>query len=404
MVRNRRIPLGDSKIILNINFKATFVAFFMSYTFKIFNSTTELPINWNIVIGQQNIMLSEEYFRVLEESKPINMKYCFVGFFSDENLIGGALFQYLNFIEHKSFQKGEMLCNIRNFLAKQLSKDVMILGNNMLTGQNGFYFDTLKIPTEKAILLLNEASQNIQAILGKTSLMIYKDYQKSFLKNFENEKFKSFYRFSVQPNMILNIKPEWDCFEDYSNDLSKKYRARLKSAKKKIDGIQKLELDIQSIKKHQNEMNILYQNVAENAPFNTFFLTEKHFESMKQNLKENFKVFGYFFNEKLIGFYTLIHNNNDIDTYFLGYDKEIQKEKQIYLNMLFDMTEFGISNQFKRIVFGRTALEIKSTIGAEPVEIFGLIKHNNKAINPFMEKIFTSLNPKVEWIQRKPFK
>lgn len=376
----------------------------MSYTFKIFNSTTELPINWNIVIGQQNIMLSEEYFGVLEESKPVNMKYCFVGFFSDEELIGGALFQYLSFIEHKSFQKGEVLCSIKNFLTRQLSKDVMILGNNMLTGQNGFYFDTSKIPTEKAILLLNETLQNVQAILGKTSLIIYKDYQKSFLKNFEKEKFKSFYRFSVQPNMILNIKPEWDCFEDYSNDLSKKYRARLKSTKKKIEGIQKRELDIESIKKYHNEMNILYQNVAENAPFNTFFLTKNHFESMKQNLNDNFKVFGYFMNDKLIGFFSLILNNNDIDTYFLGYDKEIQKEKQIYLNMLFDMTEFGISNQFKRIVFGRTALEIKSTIGAEPVEIFGLIKHNNKAINPFMEKIFTSLNPKIEWIQRKPFK
>ncbi|MCD0477996.1 8-amino-7-oxononanoate synthase [Chryseobacterium sp. LC2016-29] len=376
----------------------------MSYTFKIFNSTTELPINWNIVIGQQNIMLSEEYFAVLEESKPVNMKYCFVGFFSDEELIGGALFQYLSFIEHKSFQKGEVLCSIRNFLTRQLSKDVMILGNNMLTGQNGFYFDTSKIPTEKAILLLNETSQNVQAILGKTSLIIYKDYQKSFLKNFEKEKFKSFYRFSVQPNMILNIKQEWDCFEDYSNNLSKKYRARLRSAKIKLDGIQKLELDTHSIKKFQNEMNILYQNVAENAPFNTFFLTKNHFESMKQNLNDNFKVFGYFMNDKLIGFFSLILNNNDIDTYFLGYDKEIQKEKQIYLNMLFDMTEFGISNQFKRIVFGRTALEIKSTIGAEPVEIFGLIKHNNKAINPFMEKIFTSLNPKIEWIQRKPFK
>ena len=376
----------------------------MSYTFKIFNSTTELPINWNTVIGQQNIMLSEEYFRVLEESKPINMKYCFVGFFSDEELIGGALFQYLSFIKHKSFQKDEVLCSIRNFLTRQLSKDVMILGNNMLTGQNGFYFDTLKIPTEKAILLLNEASQKVQAILGKTSLIIYKDYQKLFLKNFEDEKFKSFYRFSVQPNMILNIKPEWNCFEDYSNDLSKKYRARLKSAKKKNDGIQKLELDIQLIKKYKNEMNILYQNVAENAPFNTFFLTENHFESMKQNLNDNFKIFGYFMNDKLIGFFSLILNNNDIDTYFLGYDKAIQKEKQIYLNMLFDMTKFGISNHFKRIVFGRTALEIKSTIGAEPVEIFGLIKYNNKAINPFMEKIFTSLNPKVEWIQRKPFK
>ncbi|WP_315058609.1 8-amino-7-oxononanoate synthase [Chryseobacterium indoltheticum] len=376
----------------------------MYYNFKIFNSTKELPEEWNSIIGQHNIMLSEEYFLVLEESKPINMKYSFVGFFSDEDLIGGALFQYLNFIEHKSFQKGEMLCRIRNFLAKQLSKDVMILGNNMLTGQNGFYFNTSKISTEKAITLLNEASKVVSNVLGKTSLVIYKDYQKSFLKNFDKEKFKSFYRFSVQPNMILNIKPEWKSFEDYSSDLSKKYRARLKSAKKKIDGIQKIELDILSIKKYQNEMNILYQNVAENAPFNTFFLTKNHFESMKQNLQENFKVFGYFFNEKLIGFYTLILNNNDIDTYFLGYDKEIQKEKQIYLNMLFDMTEFGISNQFKRIFFGRTALEIKSTIGAEPVEIFGLIKHNNKAINPFMEKIFTSLNPKVGWIQRKPFK
>jgi len=376
----------------------------MYYNFKIFNSTKELPEEWNSIIGQHNIMLSEEYFRVLEESKPINMKYSFVGFFSDEDLIGGALFQYLNFIEHKSFQKGEMLCSIRNFLAKQLSKDVMILGNNMLTGQNGFYFNTLKISTEKAITLLKEASKGVSNVFGKTSLVIYKDYQKSFLKNFDKEKFKSFYRFSVQPNMILNIKPEWKTFEDYSNDLSKKYRARLKSAKKKIDGIQKRELDIESIKKYRNEMNILYQNVAENAPFNTFFLTENHFESMKQNLKDNFKVFGYFFNEKLISFYTLILNNNDIDTYFLGYDKEIQKEKQIYLNMLFDMTEFGVSNQSKRIVFGRTALEIKSTIGAEPVEIFGLITHNNKAINPFMEKIFTSLNPKVGWIQRKPFK
>ncbi len=376
----------------------------MYYNFKIFNSTNELPEEWNSIIGQHNIMLSEEYFCVLEESKPTNMKYSFVGFFSDEDLIGGALFQYLNFIEHKSFQKGEMLCSIRNFLAKQLSKDVMILGNNMLTGQNGFYFNTLKISTEKAITILNEASKGVANVLGKTSLVIYKDYQKSFLKNFDDEEFKSFYRFSVQPNMILNIKPDWKSFEDYSNDLSKKYRARLKSAKKKIEGIQKRELDIESIKKYQNEMNILYQNVAENAPFNTFFLKENHFESMKQNLQKNFKVFGYFFNEKLIGFYTLILNNNDIDTYFLGYDKEIQKEKQIYLNMLFDMIEFGVSNQSKRIVFGRTALEIKSTIGAEPVEIFGLIKHNNKAINPFIKKIFTSLNPKVEWIQRKPFK
>lgn len=376
----------------------------MSYTFKKYKSSSGIPTSWNEVIGQYNIMLSKEYFVTLETSCPENMRCFYVGFFSDNQLIGGALFQYLNFIEHKTFQKDEAFCNMKNFVAKKFSKNVMILGNNMLTGQNGFYFDASKITIDQVIPLLDEAVHEMQKQEGKTSLIIYKDYQESFIKYFQGKNHQSFYKFSVQPNMILRLKENWVSFEDYLNAFSTKYRTRAKSAKKKNFGIEKSEMNIQDIKFHQEEMNVLYQNVAENAPFNTFFLTENHFESMKESLEDNFKVFGYYLNEKLIGFYTLILNNKDIDTYFLGYNKELQKEKQIYLNMLLDMVEFGINEKFNRIIFGRTALEIKSTIGAQPIEIFGLIKHNNLLINRFIEKIFKSLNPAVEWIQRKPFK
>lgn len=376
----------------------------MSYTFKKYKSSAEIPNSWNEIVGQHNIMLSKEYFVTLETSCPENMKCFYVGFFDGNELIGGALFQYLNFIQHKTFQKDEAFCNLKNFTAKKLSKNVMILGNNMLTGQNGFYFDTYKITIDKVIPLLDKAVQEMQRQEGKTSLIIYKDYQAGFIKYFQGKNHRSFYRFSVQPNMILSLKNNWLTFEDYLNAFSTKYRTRAKSAKKKITGIEKSEMNLDDIRNHQKKMKLLYQNVAENAPFNTFFLTENHFESMKASLNENFKVFGYYFDEKLIGFYTLILNNKDIDTYFLGYDKDLQKEKQIYLNMLLDMVEFGIIEKFNRIIFGRTALEIKSTIGAQPVEIFGLIKHNNFLINQFMKMIFTSLNPVVEWIQRKPFK
>lgn len=376
----------------------------MSYTLRIFQSVADLPENWDLVIGNHNILLSGEYFRALENSRPQNMECYFVGFFKENELIGGALFQYLNFIQHKTFQNNAIFCSIRNFVAKKFSRDVMILGNNMLTGQNGFYFDASKITSEEVIPLLEEAVYKMQKEIRKTSLIIYKDYQSNFVKYFEGEKHRKYFRFSVQPNMILRIRENWNNFDDYINDFSKKYRARAKTAKKKLEGIIKKELQLDMIRKYQSEMNVLYQNVAENAPFNTFFLRENHFESMKENLGENFRVFGYFSNEKLIGFYTMILNNKDIDTYFLGYEKECQKEKQIYLNMLFDMVEFGIDQQFERIIFGRTALEIKSTIGAEPVEIFGLIKHNNFIINPFMKTIFPSISPKTEWIQRKPFK
>ncbi|REC76053.1 8-amino-7-oxononanoate synthase [Chryseobacterium elymi] len=376
----------------------------MSYNIKIYTSVSHLPLQWNAVIGNRNIMLSKEYFHVLESSRPDNMECYYAAFFYNDNLIGGALFQYLNFQNHATFQKNEVWCSIRNFFARKFSKDVMILGNNMLTGQNGFYFDTAKITFEQVISLLNRAVQKMQKEIRKTSLIIYKDYHFNFVNYFQGKNHQSYFRFSVQPNMMLTLKDSWTVYEDYLNDFSKKYRTRARSARKKFENIEKLELNLNDIQKHQDEMNILYQNVAENAPFNTFFLAENHFECMKKNINENFKVFGYYLDQKLIGFYTLILNNQDIDTYFLGYDKEIQKERQLYLNMLLDMVEFAISNRFKRIIFGRTALEIKSTIGAEPVEIFGLIKHNNSLLNQFMGKIFLSLNPKAEWVQRKPFK
>jgi hypothetical protein len=72
--------------------------------------------------------------------------------------------------------------------------------------------------------------------------------------------------------------------------------------------------------------------------------------------------------------------------------------------MLYNMTEFGIEHQFKKIIFGRTALEIKSSIGAKPVMMSGFIKHQNKIINKYIDKFFTRLEPKVAWQQRHPFK
>lgn len=376
----------------------------MSYYLKIYNLDKDFPERWPSAVGIHNVMLSVEYFRALHASLPSNMECFMVGFFKENELVGGALFQYIDFIGYRKSVRNEYGWNLKSFFSAMFVKDVMILGNNMLTGQNGFYFDFSKISENDVLVLLNKAVRKMQNEARKTSLIIYKDYQKDFVERFKGREYSSYFRFSVQPNMKLKIKENWKTFDDYINDFSKKYRARAKSAKKKLGGIEKRELNLDSVKKYQKEMNCLYQNVADNASFNTFFLAENHFEKMKENLKDKFKVFGYFSETELVGFYTLIINNDDIDTYFLGYQKECQKDRQIYLNMLLDMVECGIMYQFKTIVFGRTALEIKSTIGAEPTEIFGLIKHNNFIINPFMKILFPFISPKTKWIQRKPFK
>ena len=81
-----------------------------------------------------------------------------------------------------------------------------------------------------------------------------------------------------------------------------------------------------------------------------------------------------------------------------------QDLKMLYLNMLYNMTEFGITHQFKKIIFGRTALEIKSSVGAKPEKMYGLMKHSNWFINLFIAKLFRYFEPEMIWTERNPFK
>ncbi|MEC5157128.1 8-amino-7-oxononanoate synthase [Chryseobacterium sp. MP_3.2] len=374
----------------------------MNYKFQIFSQAKDLPQDWNSIVAPHNILLSREYFQVLDDSQPINMKCYFGGFFLNDELIGGGLFQYLDFQNHETFQSAEISCGIRNIITKKFVRTLLLLGNNMLTGQNAFYFNEEKITSKVKGELLQSALSEIQKTIKKPSLVILKDFSDKQTQTFKTKTYKSYFPFSVQPNMVFKLRQEWTNFEAYKSSFSKKYQQRITSARKKSLTIEKKELDLEGVKFHSKVLHSLYHNVAENASINTFFLPENHFKSLKENLGDRFKIFGYFEKGVLVGFYTIILNGKNIDTYFLGYNKEVQKEMQLYLNMLLDMINFGIEQKFSTLIFGRTALEIKSTIGAVPEEIFGLIKHNNKIINSLVPKLFPYLEPKSEWIQRNP--
>ena len=204
--------------------------------------------------------------------------------------------------------------------------------------------------------------------------------------------------------MIFQIRDSWRTFDDYVADKTKKYRDQYKRARKKAEGITKRKLSLEEITNYNSRIYQLYMNVTKNAPFNTFYLTDNHFITLKTILKDKFLFYGYFIGDELVGFNTLIKNGKDIDTYFLGYDDIYQREKMLYLNMLYDMIAFSINKGYSRIIFARTALEIKSSVGARPVDMFGMMQHSNPFINLFVSKTFSYFEPKMEWKERNPFK
>ena len=192
-------------------------------------------------------------------------------------------------------------------------------------------------------LAFYELQKQIEKKGQKVHLVIYKDFPEFQIPLFELPEFTSFYKFTTQPNMLFNIKEHWHTFDDYVSDLNKKYRDQFKRARKKSEGITKRKFSLEDIENYKDRIVELYLNVAEKAPFNTFFLNKDHFEIFKKSLNDKFLFYGYFKDETLIGFNTLIKNGNDIDTYFLGYDEKCQRERMLYLNMLYDMIAYSIN-------------------------------------------------------------
>ena len=358
-------------------------------------------------------MLTPAYLKALEQALPDNITLYYVGVFKGEALVGITIVQLVQLYVKNMFRRSSsssIKTFFRDIFSSVLKGNILVIGNLTHTGQHGIVYLNEEINSREYLQAIlkatNTLTNRIKSEKGKTiRVILLKDY---FLNDpihnavevFQSEKFNCV---RVQPNMILNIKPNWNTMKDYVDDLSKKYRTRYRRARKKFGSIKKQELDIETIKANCMQLHNLYGNVSDNARFNTFFLPEHHFYSLKKELQDNFRVFGYYSDNKLIGFYTLILNNEVLETYFLGYDSEHQYRNQLYLNMLYDMLDFAIKNKFTSVVYARTAMEIKSSVGAQPINMVMYIKHTNSIINAFLKAIFSFMNPKQGWKERHPF-
>ena len=361
-----------------------------------------------------DLFLKTPFLKALENSSPSNISSYYLGVFSSEILVGVAIIQRVEMYLDDVFRKtsNQIFKRCGKFLISRIVKgNALIVGNLMHTGQHGLYFNSEAISQDVFLdyidLGVKQLSQTINEKFGKkVRIIAFKDYFEDD-KIHESSSFfrrQKLYKAQVQPNMIFEIENHWKTPEDYIGSFNKKYRRRYKTARKKSAAILSKELFIDEVLLHSEQLYELYENVSDNAGVNSFKLHREHFYTLKRQLKDDFKVFGYFLNNELIGFYTLILNNMNLETYFLGYKQELQHSYQMYLNMLFDMASYGIKYQFETVIFARTAMEIKSSVGAKPHQMFIYLKHTNHFIaNTILKLVVKYANPIREWEERHPF-
>ena len=204
--------------------------------------------------------------------------------------------------------------------------------------------------------------------------------------------------------MILDIRPDWNTFEDYLAACQSKYRVRAKRAFKKGKLLQKEEFNLEQIIHYESQMYDLYRSVAENSGFNLINLNSSYLVALKKELPEAFRCFAYFLEGELVAFYTTISNGEELEAHFLGFDKNLNRNLQVYLNILYDLVRIGIEGGNRRVVFARTAMEIKSSVGAEAIDMYCYVRHRNSITNKLIHPLFDYLKPKDdEWTPRHPF-
>jgi hypothetical protein len=146
----------------------------------------------------------------------------------------------------------------------------------------------------------------------------------------------------------------------------------------------------------------LYGAVHQRSRLRPSRVSASYFVHLKESLGEAFNFLGYFEGGELLGFNSRLRAGDELESYYLGVDYAHNERRSLYFNALLDDVEYGIATGAKRIQFGRTSLEAKSAMGAEPVELNLFTRHREPVLYPLARSLLPLVQPK--WTARHPFK
>ena len=366
--------------------------------------------------SDKGFYFSSGYLNALVNGTGEGGRFLYPSIVREDNIIAAGCFQELVLYREELDNLGRLFSSdskltlaIESILKSlvQLGREkkgirILIAGNCQVTGPYGVCFAPNLNDEEKSAIWAS-ILKDAESKYGPYSIVLAKDFtlkEHSIIDELLNQGYR---RIPTLPVMRFTLNPQWTTFDDYTGALASKYRIRTKAARKKFAPIYSENWTAEKIQEHELEINALYQHVFSKARFRLYRINSEYFIKLKIELGANFQFKAYFHNGKLIGFTTFFISEFQSDAHLIGIDYSANKQFSLYQNMLYDYIEEGIKAQTQSIDFGRTAMEIKSTIGAVPEESHVLVKMRNPLLNGLVCLLMDSSSP-ASWIQRHPFR
>lgn len=375
-----------------------------------YSSVDEIdPVEWNAVLGNNNLYLSIDYLRALEASmsEVIQFRY----FLLYNSILKPVAIGYVQIVDFNNdvFKTNKAFCQVftslKNRVLESIDVKMMVCGNIFTCGENGFYY-TSAISSEEAFDNLSATLYELREMEKgpkPVSVVLMKEFFPDSFDESDKLKLAGFKDFKIDVNMILRIHPEWKSMDDYLFSMTTKFRTKAKGVYKKSADLEVRSLTAEEIKTNLPAIEKLYQNVVDKAEFRFGRLSADAFISYKTNLGDHFIFNGYFLHSNLVGFSTAFFNDRYIDANYVGLDYSVNQSYAVYQRMLYDYVQLSVERGVQELRLGRTAEEIKSCIGAEPCDMKLYIRHRNSISNHFIAHIISAISPN-EFELRYPFK
>ena len=291
-----------------------------------------------------------------------------------------------------------LLARLTRRIVSLLSPKVVVLGQLLTSGPFGSSGLDL-LPADQAVNLLEAVGRFLNNQSSGYSAVVVKDLFPEGNDALAHLEQAGFVRVPVDPVMLMDVS-RFDNLDDYLRSLSSKYRVRYRRARKKAEGLERRLLSPDEVERHLPRIYDLHRETRQGANFKFVALSEEYFGWLRHHAV----IQGYFDQGELIGFTSAVINGPYYHAHYLGLREAYKYSHHLYHNMLYDLLEDALAEPVMVLDYGRTALEIKSSVGAQASDFPVVVRSNYSWVNRLLGPLIRAVHQPPDWRQRNPYK
>jgi hypothetical protein len=359
--------------------------------------------HWEAVTAHNSLFLSRRYLQVLESAGPENIRQRYALIFQNKTPVAAIAAQSVTVsvarLRRKSSGNGRL---------DQLEEKMLVCGNLLSWGMHGISFapNVDHEPLWPAVAEAIYRLRRVDKLFGDTAFVMVKDIPDAYADAATALSRFSYRELETEPNMVLDIAPQWKSYDDYLASLTSRYRKQAKQIEKEVASAGGVVEDIKSdqIARDAGQLHALYLQTHKNARLRLVTLPVTFLPTLADRLGDDMRFTILKRGDELLGFVTTVKDGDTAVGYYIGFDRKANAEIPIYFRLLQSVVGHAIDLGCKQLSLGRTALEPKARLGARPDPMRIWIRHRIPMLNLIVRGLLHTIDDHEEPPERNPFK